>query len=460
MKKFGYVTLSSYLTIALSFLISLYVPRMMTIDDYGQYKIFTFYILYTSIFAMGIIEYALIKYSKLQYDEMENQNYLGLILVTTFVNLRIIVVLLVLNEVFFESNMYALILLFSVPRNLINIFANTSRANRRFYVSSTLTLMIQSLIFIVVVFMDYYNVGSYLFLINARFIINFIVIMLFIVTYWKIMKSKFDFKNAISDWKAGVKTGMPLVAGYFIGQLAFGLDRIFIERTEFIEYYAYYSFAYSLIAIYSASLSSLATFYYPYLSKFNDEVSAKFYEVITRFFNLTNAIFLYSILILPIIVNILYPEYKESVISFAILAGASVYQVQYTLKQSQYFFKYEKGVLNTIFNIFLLVLNLLLNYTVYLKNLPYYYYGYATVLSFMIWYIIVEIYFVKFMKHNLIYDNIITSLLALNVVVSFAFFESKSIFFGVNTIIIISQYKFILRVIRAIKKKDLNEVLI
>lgn len=460
MKKFGYVTLTSYITIILSFLISLYVPRMMTsVEDYGQYKIFTFYILYTSIFAMGIIEYSLVKYSKLSYSEMEGENFLGLVLVTTFVNMLFIVVLLVLNELIFQSNMYALIILFSLPKNIISIFTNTSRANKRFYVSSTLTLLIQLLIFMVVVSMDYLEISSYIVLINARFIINIIVLILFIISYWKVVTSKVDLKRALDDWKEGVKIGMPLVAGYFVGQLAFGLDRIFIEKSETIESYAYYSFAYSLIAIYSASLSSLATFYYPYLSKFSDEVSAKFYAVVTKFFNLTNAAFLYSILILPMIIQLLYPEYEESIISFAILAGASIYQVQYTLKQRQFFFKYKKGVLNTIFNLFLLGLNFVLNFIVYALELPYYYYGYATVLSFMIWYIIVEIYFTKLMRYNLISDNLITTLLVANVIISFAIYNNIYIFAAINTLIIASQYKFIWSILKSLKNRDINDVL-
>ncbi len=459
MKKFIVVALSSYLSIIISLVYGLYLPKVLDVADFAQLKIFTFYIGFLSIFFLGIIEYTLTEYSKYSFSETKEKTYNSLLFVAVLINFVFVIILIFINAITFGDSIYTYILLFAIPLNTMTSFASLSRANKKFYLSSIISLIVPIVQLVILVLMDISGASNYEILIISRFTAAIASIIMFIIIYRSLFFKKISLKAGFTEYKKAVVIGLPLVVSYFVGMLAFGLDRIFIEYTQSTTSYAYYAFAYSLISIFFASLRAISTFSVPYLKNFSFESKQKFYIFITKFFTIFGLGFSFSVIIMPYFLDFAYPHYSESAIIFSILTGVTLFQVQYTLKQRLYFVVDNKGNSNIIANLVLLVLAIIANCIVYILDLPYYYYAVATLITYIIWQFIIEIYFSK--SYNIFSIKYFASnlLISMNILLIYVLLENTIAFTSINIIILLFYLKDILKLVKFIKTRDINEVL-
>ena len=69
------VFLSNFINLLAGFLVSLFIPKIMGVSDYGMYKIFTLYITYTSLLEIGYFEGIYLKYSGKNKDEIDYKRF-------------------------------------------------------------------------------------------------------------------------------------------------------------------------------------------------------------------------------------------------------------------------------------------------------------------------------------------------------------------------------------------------
>ena len=73
LKSIVEVTISNIVTLMSGVLIGLFLPKILSVDDYGMYKTFTLYLTYAGFFSLGIIDGIVLDYGGDDLDQFDKE---------------------------------------------------------------------------------------------------------------------------------------------------------------------------------------------------------------------------------------------------------------------------------------------------------------------------------------------------------------------------------------------------
>lgn len=230
-------------------------------------------------------------------------------------------------------------------------------------------------------------------------------------------------KNTFKDAKSLIGIGFFVMIGNFMTNIILGIDRLFVDAFFTIKDFAIYSFAYSLISLFYILLNSVTMVIYPYLKRTNKDIYKQTYETIRVSITIIMSITLCGFFVIKFIVANFLPQYTESFNIFIFLVPTVIYSGQISILIANFYKVMNKTKEYTINNIVALIIAFLTNIIAcfIFKNITAI--AIATLISFVIWLIYSDLYFVKIIKVNVIRANV----LDLAVLIIFLF---SAYFFG------------------------------
>ena len=73
--NFSYVVLSNLLTVIVSSLVVLILPKIMGVEEYGYWQLYIFYLSYAGFVHLGWVDGIYLRYGGLEYDELDKEKF-------------------------------------------------------------------------------------------------------------------------------------------------------------------------------------------------------------------------------------------------------------------------------------------------------------------------------------------------------------------------------------------------
>lgn len=456
------VVCSNLFTLFVGIILGFITPKLLSITEYADYKTYTLYLSFYHIFHFGLIDGIVIKYASYSSDDIKNTNLNFLFLFQGVLLVIISTVLLIINNVFNSSYIFTIIIFSLFPMIMLGFVTQLYRINMKFKMFTLSSLLTRISLCFIVLFI-YLRLCTYKTLMTYVIFLDFILLLIGIWNYRRMLFRKMAIREGLKEYCQLIIIGIPSVLALFVSTLASGLDRIFINLNNSKEDFAFYSFAFSIIGVVMGVITSVSSVILPLLARVNNEMKIQVYRCLTKFINIFAVITSLGVVFIPRVIELVIPKYANSSVILIIIYPIIIYTVQYSMKQRQYFFLFQKSYLNLLLNICFLVIVLLLNVIVLVLELPYQYYAIATLISYIIWNFIIETIFNKKYSFN-IQSDVLFGLLSSTVLLLYSFnFDNiiNSIMYILVMILLlfIFYYKFILLILKAIKNKDINIVI-
>ena len=270
------VGFSRVISLLASVATGLLIPKMFSVADYGYFKVFTLYAVYTALLHFGFVDGILLKLAGKNYSELDRArmtSYTGFfILFEVLISLTMIVV-----GVFFASGEYLfIIIMLAVNMVLVNVttyYQFISQATQRFieYSAKSVIASLAKLILVGALFAAYFfnvfevSYRTYVVGVNS---LDLIMMLWYVLIYRDITFGKRLQLSLLKRDILGIfKTGIVLTAAYQVSHLVLALDRQFVNVLFTTEEFAVYSFAYNIVSMVSTVVSSLAVVLLPMLKK-------------------------------------------------------------------------------------------------------------------------------------------------------------------------------------------------
>ena len=391
-KKIKIINILNIIKILVTVVASFLIPKFLSLDGYSNYKIFTFYLNFLVLFAFGTKQSLIINLD----TKKGNTEFFKIFYISILVSVLSTIILLVFNVFLGNKEIYLWVILMTPFINSFGLVNFYLKSHKKLISSAIVELITPLVTFLSIIFLIIINISSFIPLIAVYFI-TYLLITLFIMKKF-IIKKHLDFKNDFKVFLKHAKFGFPLEISYFVGFLAFGLDRIFIERFYLTDNYSYYTFAYTLLNIFLNLLRSGSAIIIPYFKDLKEEKLKIIYKFITKFIDTAFYFFAIFLPLIPIFINVILSKYQESSNIIILLYIVTFSQIHYMLKYRQFFFILKKGKDNLALNCLLLLMAFLSNLLVLYLKLPYIYFCYSSIFSFLLWNIIMEIYYNKLIK--------------------------------------------------------------
>lgn len=411
-KDLMYAFSANFLNFLMGFVTGFIIPKFLGIDDYAYLKLFTFYITYVGVAHLGFLDGIYIKYGAYDYEDLPKERFRGYVRFLIVFQVIEAVLLSIVTFVVIGNENRIIIMLFTIFNmiilNLTNLWTFIHQFTKRFKLFSINTILTKLLYVVGSLFLIINGMLGYFEYVFLQTIINIIILIIYIYYNKELVFGKADsLKNTFKDAKSLIGIGFFVMIGNFMTNIILGIDRLFVDAFFTIKDFAIYSFAYSLISLFYILLNSVTMVIYPYLKRTNKDIYKQTYETIRVSITIIMSITLCGFFVIKFIVANFLPQYTESFNIFIFLVPTVIYSGQISILIANFYKVMNKTKEYTINNIVALIIAFLTNIIAcfIFKNITAI--AIATLISFVIWLIYSDLYFVKIIKVNVIRANVL-----------------------------------------------------
>ncbi len=366
---------SNIVTIVAGIFVSFLLPKIISVSDYGFYKIFTLYFNYLGVLSLGIIDGIVLKYGGKEYSELEREKFRSYF--SWYAALHIfITVIMLLVAVFLKDADYKFVLLLLaanlLPANVTGYLQQISQITQRFREYSLRKVLhsIANICLVFSLFLIYkFDVTAitYKWYIVGLYAIDLLLLIWYVVTYREILfGKKVALRSTVSEVLGLARLGFPLLLSNLCSTLLLNLDRQFVSILFPTEEYAKYAFAYSMLSLITVATSAISLVIYPVFKRMDQAWLKQNYGVIRTVFS----VFLFFVILvyfpLGYFIEWFLPQYAFSMSIFRIILPGLAISASITVVMQNYYKVF--GRTNIFFrnSIFALIFSAILNAAAYI----------------------------------------------------------------------------------------------
>ncbi|MBQ9935018.1 MAG: oligosaccharide flippase family protein [Lachnospiraceae bacterium] len=390
-RDFGIVFVSGILTVLITNLTSVIIPLFTSYEVYAGYKIYSVYMTYSGLFHFGLINGVYLKYGKCMYSELPAEKMRGIFRLLCVLQIAFVVINITLIKLLGVTEIAYLFVAINIPFININCYYTlVNQFTKRFKLDAVVQL-IQNVIMIgvmVLAYMGCFERYSYLLIAITVVNISTCISQLFVNR-----KITFGRCEAIEDNKDEISAlfsdGRWVMFSELAGIALLNIDLIFVQHFFDITDFAFYSFASSVINAIYALIIYVNNIAYPYLVRSKDlkNISEKIYDLIIKL----------GILIMPtyylisIFMKEFFAKYYPSVKIIRILYLTIVFKMLIVCFYGNICKVNKTNDIYLKINIIVLVIAIALNSIMIFLLGKYQGVAIATVVTMVIWWLILEI---------------------------------------------------------------------
>ncbi|MGM0123416.1 hypothetical protein IGI37_000782 [Enterococcus sp. AZ194] len=352
LKNLKYTVAANSITLVISVIITLVLPRKLGVSNYGFYQLYLFYTSYASIFHFGLPDGIYLKLGGEYYEQLDKNMLKGQFTILSIMSIllgcisifffgfsndstkKMVLSLSILSIVMTNLKVYLLFILQTTNR--IKEYAKYTRLDRiLFFCSSIFYVLFIGNNYTVVIGLDIMAKSVVLFLL--------MIVMKDIFVHTGLIK----WKNALFEAINNILIGSKLMLSYVAGILIIGIIRFSIELKWSIEDFSKVSLVLSLSNMMMTFINAVSVVLFPILRRM-DEKSQK--DIFSSFRNILVPLSFVSLILyypLQIFISYWLPSYQDSIFYMGVLFPIFIYEGKVSLLSNTFLktFRKEKTIL-------------------------------------------------------------------------------------------------------------------
>ena len=410
--NFSYTLSSNLISLIISTLVVLVVPKLIGVEKYGYWQLYLFYTSYVGFMHLGWIDGIYLRYGGKEYAELDKKVFFSQFYMLLITQVIVAGVILVLGGIFqapgdklFIFQMTALCLVLSNMRYmLIFILQGTNRIKEYAFITMVDRVIYAGLIVLFLVF----GIRDYKLMIVADLIGKLISFIYSVYCCKEIVFRKFtDFYLTTSEMIKNISVGIKLMFSNIASTLVIGVVRFGIERSWDVATFGKVSLTLTISNLLMLFINAVGVIMYPILRRTDEKRLPGLYMTMRSV--LIALMFGFLVLYHPIraALTVWLPQYKESLMFMALIFPLSVYEGTMALLLNTYLKTLRKEKVMMQINLITLALSLIMTIftTIFFKSLN------LAILSILVLiifrFILAENYLKNLMKLNLTKDTLL-----------------------------------------------------
>lgn len=326
----SYAFTSQLLSMAVSVIISLIVPKLLGIDAFSYWQLFIFYTLYGGFLHLGLTDGVYLriggqKYENLNYDSLGSQYKYSIC-----IQLAICLLVCLLFCPKMSPDRSFVLIASSVCVIISNVFSFWSFLLQsvglvKHYSISTILERGIFILFLILFFII--NSRSYRLL-----IVFFIISRLFSLSYGSvkckelILSTWLPFKLVKEEYFTNVIVGLSLTVSNIASMTILGIGRFFIDAKMGIIAFGKVSFAILMVNFFIVFLTQISIVLFPALKRLNEKEISFYYAKLNSIFTILSPSVLFLYPFIFVLITYWLPQYRESLVYFIILFPLVCYE--------------------------------------------------------------------------------------------------------------------------------------
>ncbi|MFC4800160.1 hypothetical protein ACFPA1_12465 [Neobacillus sp. GCM10023253] len=375
-RNFSYTLSSNLVSLIISSVLILIVPKLIGVEDYGYWQLYLFYSSYVGFLHFGWNDGIYLRYGGKEYKELDKELFFSQFWMLVIFQLIIGAIIVGISTVFssdanrlFIFNITAVcMLIVNVRLMLLFILEGTNRIKEY----AQITLWERVIYCILILLFLLIGIREFKLLIIADIIGKFFTLLYGVycckeMVFKKISVFYFNVKETLNNISVGIKLMFANIASMFI----IGVVRFGIERTWDVATFGKVSLVLSVSSLMMVFINAVGIIMFPVLRRTNEEKLPTLYSTMRIFLMVTLLGLLVVYYPLSVILPAWLPQYTEGLKYMALLFPMCIYEGKMALLINTYLKTLRKERLILGVNLASVVVSLILTvlFTIVLKNL-------------------------------------------------------------------------------------------
>lgn len=366
-KNFSYSLSSNLISMIISTLVVLVVPRIIGVEDYGFWQLYLFYSSYIGFLHFGWNDGIYLRYGGDEYENLDKPLFF-----TQFYSLlffqAVFAIIVSFISFYFINDGDRMFILQMIAMEIIVVNSKSMltfilQATNRIKDYSKVTIFDRLLYVSLIVFLLVLGVSNYRLLIIADLLGK--MASLFLAMYLAkdiVFRKITDFKNVVDEIIANISTGIKLMFSNIANMLITGVVRFGIEQNWSVAVFGQISLTLSVSNMFLVFINALGMVIYPLLRRISSTSLAKVYSIMRDLLMAVVIGMLIFYMPIKLILSQWLPQYAESLNYMALLFPIIIYESKMSLLINTYMkaLRFEKILLKI--NIVTMVLSFILTY--------------------------------------------------------------------------------------------------
>lgn len=455
-KNMSYTISSNLLSLIVSALVILIVPKLIGVEEYGYWQLYIFYSSYVGFLHFGWSDGIYLRYGGYEYDKLEKKLFFSQFLSLVASQIIIGIIISVFSSLYLvDSNrdfiikMVAIAMILSNSRlMLLYIFQATSRIKEYARITMFDRIVYITLIILFLIL----GVRDYKLMVIADLIGKFVSLVYSMISCKEIVFNKISyFYCTIKETITNISVGIKLMFANIASMLIIGIVRFGIERTWDLSTFGKVSLTLSISNMMMIFINAVGIIMFPILRRTNQEKLPGIYSIMRDLLMVLSLGALVLYYPLKTVIAAWLPQYAESLLYMSLLFPMFIYEGKMSLLINTYLKTLRREKVMLQINIITMLSSLVLTYiaTNIFRNLDIAILNIVILLAFRS--VLAELYLSKELKLNVKKDILLELFLTLVFILSGWFINSgfTVLVYGVTYIIYL-----------VIKKRDINKTII
>jgi len=375
-KNFSYTITSNLISLAVSVLVVLIVPKLIGVEEYGYWQLYLFYSSYVGFLHFGWNDGIYLRYGGKNYEELDKKLFYSQFCMLLFLQCIIVIIIFVVSSEFVIDTkrifVFEMVALFMLTSNIRGMLVYILQGTNRIKEYAQITMMDRIIYVCLIIVLLICGIREYKLMIFADLIGKLISLSYAIycckdMAVCRISVFYLSLKEAIVNISVGIK----LMFSNIASMLIIGIVRFGIERAWDMKTFGKISLALSISNFMMLFINAVGIIMFPILRRSNEKKLSNIYITIRDF--LMVVLFGMLILYYPIKIFLLawLPKYADSLKYMVLVFPMCVFEGKMALLINTYLktLRKEKAMLKI--NLLALTLSLVITFvnTVLFKSL-------------------------------------------------------------------------------------------
>ncbi|MFW3537914.1 oligosaccharide flippase family protein [Vagococcus fluvialis] len=363
-KNVSYTFSSNLLSLIISTIVTLVVPKILGVEEYGYFQLYIFYTSYVGFLHFGLCDGIYLKYGGFEYSQLDKSLFKGQLIILGMMEIIITLPIVVIIISYFNDqydNM--LVLLFAsfniIVLNIRTFFMYVLQATNRMKEFSIITVLDRIFYIIIVIGLICLKSTTVPYLMIADLFGKSVSLIYAFYVCREIVKSNritWSFEEALDN----IKIGMNLMISTLCSILIMGVVRFGIQTNWSVEVYGKVALTLSISNMLMIFVNAVSLAIFPLLKRVDESKYEQIYPLIKNI--LIPIVFLGLLGYYPIyfLLSIWLPEYHDALRFMSIVFPMVVFESKVSLLSSTYLKALRKEKIMFKINVTTAVLSVIL----------------------------------------------------------------------------------------------------
>lgn len=341
LKNIRYSLVANLITMMISIILTLIIPKALNLESYGYYQLYLFYVSFVSFFHFGIVDGIYLKIGGKLYEDIDKQSIGSEFWYIIILNVFLSSIVIAVSSVFVEDQIKLLILIFTCFASIIingkTLLLFVLQCTNRIKEYAKYTRYDRILFFILCLFYLILGNKNAILLIFLDILARLFVLFLMIFSMNDLVLRKITpIENEFRAMYDNAKVGLNLTLSYLASQLIIGIVRFAIEKKWSIVIFGQISLTLSISNMVMTFINAVSAIMFPLLRRTDENQLPMIYASIRNIFVPLLFTILFLFQPLKTMLNLWLPNYSTSIVYMGILFPIFIYESKVSLLTNTY----------------------------------------------------------------------------------------------------------------------------